>query len=598
LAVGDVAGGDLDCAPDRPLTAVIHAAGALDDGLIEALDTDRLRRVMRPKLDVAVHLHELTRELNLTEFILFSSASACLGSPGQANYAAANSFLDALAASRHADRLPALALAFGFWERETELTRHLTTADGRRVAPIDTVPMTDQLGLELIDLARDTHEPMLVPVQLDMAKLRDRARLGILPPILSGLVRTRPPRAAAGEHAFAAGAAENGGGDRRVAPEVIRAEIAASLGYQSAAAVDAEVTFLELGFDSLVSLELRKRLQAITGLSLSAKMMLDHPTPAALIDHLQGLLNGSDGSATEPSPQMAANGANGQAATGRLTEMFRRAHQLRKLKDGLALAEAAAALRPRFGVSHTEEQAPTPIPLAKGERDPILFCIPSLVASSGPHEYARFAKSFENGREVVAVPAPGFRSDELLPSTLEAAAGAQTEAIKTYAGSRRVALVGFSTGGLLAYAVARECTREGIAPTAVVLIDSYTMDTMWRIADPVFDRMLAGEAPESLVTDETLTAMGMYLGMLSTWTPDEPVAPTLLVTAGDPMPGLASIGDWTATWKLRHSAVELPGSHFTILEDHSDTTARVVEEWLVRHPKRIEMRHRFWRFLR
>ena len=214
---------------------------------------------------------------------------------------------------------------------------------------------------------------------------------------------------------------------------MIRAEIAASLGYESAAAVDAELSFLELGFDSLVSLELRNRLQAITGLSLSAKMMLDHPTPAALIDHLQGLLNGSDGSATESKPRVTANGANGNAATGRLTEMFRRAHQLRKLKNGLALAEAAAGLRPRFGVSHTEEQAPTPIPLARGERDPILFCIPSLVASSGPHEYARFAKSFENGREVVAVPAPGFRSDELLPSTLEAVAGAQAAAIKSYA---------------------------------------------------------------------------------------------------------------------------------------------------------------------
>jgi acyl transferase domain-containing protein/acyl carrier protein len=582
---------------ERPLTTVIHAAGALDDGMVDALDGERLRRVMRPKLDAAIHLHELTQDLDLSEFILFSSASACLGSPGQANYAAANSFLDALAAARHADGLPALALAFGFWERETELTRRLTTADGRRVGPVDTLPMSDELGLELIHTARQTNQPMLVPLRLDMAKLRDRVRLGMLPPILSGLVRSRLPRAAAAERALTGEMTDNGGADRRrVGSEDIRAEIAASLGYASAAAIDPEMSFLELGFDSLVSLELRKRLQAITGLSLSAKMMLDHPTPAALIDYLQGLLDGSDGAAATSTAQVVTNGANGGAAAGTLTQMFRRAHQLGKLKNGLALAEAAAGLRPRFGLSHTETQAPTPIPLAQGGHDPIVFCVPSLVATSGPHEYARFAKSLQNRREVVAVPAPGFRSDELLPSTLEAVAGAQAAAIKSYAKDRSVALVGFSTGGLLAYAVAGECAREGIAPTAVVLIDSYTMDTIWRIADPIFDRMLADEASESMVSDETLTAMGAYLGLLSRWAPEEPVAPTLLVKAGDPIPGVTGLGDWTATWVSRSAAVELPGSHLTILEDHADTTARVVDDWLNRHPRSREPRQRFRRF--
>ena len=433
--------------------------------MIDTLDAERLQRVMAPKLDAAIHLHELTRDLDLSEFILFSSASACLGSPGQANYAAANAFLDALAAERHADGLPALALAFGFWERETELTQHLTTADGRRAGPLDTLPLSDDHGLELINTARHTNQPMLVPLRLDMAKLRDRARLEILPPILSGLVRKRLRRAAAGERAFAARVGDNGAADRRrVGPDAIRAEIAASLGYQSAAAVDMELSFLELGFDSLVSLELRKRLQAITGLGLSARMMLDHPTPAALVEHLQGLLGGSDGGGTESTPTVPATAANGNGTSGTagtLGEMFRRAYQLRKLRNGLALAEAAAGLRPRFGVSHTEEQAPTPIVLARGDADPIVFCIPSLVASSGPHEYARLAKGFGNRHDAVALPAPGFRSDELLPSTLEAVAGAQAAAIKRYADGRPVALVGYSTGGLLAYAVARPVRPGG-----------------------------------------------------------------------------------------------------------------------------------------
>src|SRR5262249_28032762 len=155
--------------------------------------------------------------------------------------------------------------AFGFWERETELSQHLTTEDGRRAAgSLDILPMSDELGLELIHTARRTHQPMLVPMRLDMAKLRNRVRLGMLPPILSRLVRTRLPRAAAAGRAFASHTTDNGGADRRrVGSEEIRAEIAASLGYSSAAAIDTQLSFLELGFDSLVSLELRKRLQAI-----------------------------------------------------------------------------------------------------------------------------------------------------------------------------------------------------------------------------------------------------------------------------------------------------------------------------------------------
>src|SRR5207249_3653987 len=131
----------------------VHAAGALDDGLVTALNEERLRRVMTPKLDAAVHLHELTRELELSEFILFSSAAAAVGSPGQANYAAANAFLDALAAVRRAEGLPALSLAFGVWERVTGMVEHLATADGMRAGPLDMLPMPDELGLELIDRA-------------------------------------------------------------------------------------------------------------------------------------------------------------------------------------------------------------------------------------------------------------------------------------------------------------------------------------------------------------------------------------------------------------------------------------------------------------
>ena len=220
------------------------------------MDGERLRRVMRPKVDAAIHLHELTRELPLSEFIpLFSSAAACLGSPGQGNYAAANAFLDALAAARQAEGLPALSLAFGFWERVTELTQHLTTADGRRAGPLGLLPMSDELGLDLVDTARTAGKPMLAPMRLDLAKLAARARAGhtcrwssaTSCESVRGAWQRSPP--AAGRQARAMGA---GWGRGRSAPRSPRPSAT-----QSPAALDLHLTFLELGFDSLVSLELR-----------------------------------------------------------------------------------------------------------------------------------------------------------------------------------------------------------------------------------------------------------------------------------------------------------------------------------------------------
>ncbi len=151
---------------------------------------------MTPKLDAALHLHELTAGLELSEFVLFSSAAAAVGSPGQANYAAANAFLDALAAARRAEGLPGVSLAFGLWERVTGMSEHLATEDGLRGGPLGMLPMPDDLGLELIDRARKADEPLLVPMLLDLGQLGARARSGVLPPIFSALVRA-PARASA-----------------------------------------------------------------------------------------------------------------------------------------------------------------------------------------------------------------------------------------------------------------------------------------------------------------------------------------------------------------------------------------------------------------
>ena len=583
---------------EHPLTGIVQAAGHAANSLVASMTAEQVDHVLAPKLDAALNLHELTRDIDLDLFVLCSSMAATFGGPGQGNYAAANAFLDALAEQRCARGLAGNSVEWGIWEgvgkaRTLEgsleqLLRQMSGSSGFR-------PFSAELGLELFDGALATAVPIVLasPYRLDV--IREEVRRGTAPRLMSGLVRSRSLTVATNGHGSLKQRLSQAGDEnrRRLVVDETRAQIATALGYASPESLQMELSFLELGFDSLVGLELRKRLQAVTGLSLPATMMFDHPTPAALVDYLDGLLNGPSGDRPSANLQPESEAANRHGAGGSgLTAMFRRAHQLGKIRDGIALAEAAARLRPRFGLSHADGEAPTVIPLAKGESDPILFCFPSLVASAGPHEYARFAKRFQGRRDVVAVPAPGFAPEELLPSTLEAAVCAQIAAVRRYAEGRPFALVGYSTGGLLAYAVASECIREGLAPTAVVLIDSYTMDAVWRVTDPVFDRMLTSEGPHPAVSDETLTAMGAYLAMLSTWSPGEPVAPTLLVRACDSMTGVDRNGEWQANWTPRHTDVEVSGSHLTILEERADATARAIDEWLVRGSGNGERRER------
>ncbi len=561
--------------PERPLTAVAHAAAALDDGVITALDGERLHRVFAPKLDGAVHLHELTRDLELSDFILFSSAASRLGNPGQASYAAANAFLDALAHARRAEGLPGLSLAFGFWERVTELTEGLSTADGKRVGPVDLLPMSDDLGLDLIDAARAADRPMLAPMVIDREALRRRARSGTLQPILSELV----PAAPAPEQREAAPERSDS------LPDAIRAAVARSLGYDSPARLDSQISFVELGVDSLVALELRNQLQTLTGLDLPTTLVFDHPTPAALITHLQAGVAGvgANGGAADHGDDTARNLGSGGAAGPHgadqpLSAMFRRAHRLGRLEDGVALVEAAARLRPRFGLSHAEEQAPGVLRLSEGLEEPILICVPSVIATAGPHEFTRFARGFEGRREVGAVSNPGYAQGDLLPSSIEAAAATQAVAVERHAAGRPFVLVGYSTGGLLAYAVADQCARDGVGPAAVVLVDSYPADAMHRLTVPVLERMLEAGRAQPELTDETLTAMVAYLGMLREWHPPAPAAPTLLVTAAQHLTGVN--GTNGASWPHRDATIEVAADHLTILEEHADASGRAIEEWL------------------
>nr|WP_254898247.1 type I polyketide synthase [Kitasatospora sp. NA04385] len=291
---------------DRPLSAVVHAAGVLDDGTVESLTPERMRRVLRPKVDAALNLHDLTRELPLSAFVLFSSASATVGNAGQGNYAAANAFLDALAQHRRALGLPAQSLAWGLWARRSTMTGTLSATDLRRMSRGGTAAIDSEEGLALFDAALTLDEPLLVPVKIDLGRLRTAARTGPVPALLSALVPGAARRPASG-----ADAAEADSLRRRLAaltPEdrlaalldLVRGRVADVLGHGGAGAVDPDQAFKDLGFDSLTSVELRNRLSAATGRRLPATLVFDHPTPAAVAAHLAGRLapDGPTGPAT------------------------------------------------------------------------------------------------------------------------------------------------------------------------------------------------------------------------------------------------------------------------------------------------------------
>ncbi len=273
---------------EQPLSVVVHAAAVLDDGLLDVLSEERLERVLAPKVDGAWHLHELTRELDLRAFVLFSSVASTFGSPGQANYAAANAFLDALAVHRRAQGLPAVSMAWGPWAQETSMTGQLAEGDLARMARAGIGALSSEQGLELFDRACEQDEALVLPLRLDRAALRVRASAGELPALLQGLIRVPARRAAGGpDRSLAqrlAGAPE--AERERVVLELVRSQTAAVLNHAGPAAVGARRAFKELGFDSLAAVELRNRLAAATGLQLAATVVFDHPTPVALSEHI------------------------------------------------------------------------------------------------------------------------------------------------------------------------------------------------------------------------------------------------------------------------------------------------------------------------
>ncbi|MHA7702014.1 amino acid adenylation domain-containing protein [Mycobacterium sp. ML4] len=274
------------------LRGVIHAAGVLDDAVVSELTGEQLATVLGGKADAAWHLHRLTADVELDAFVMFSSAAGVLGALGQANYAAANAVLDALARKRHCDGLPATSLAWGYWETASAMTAHLDAVDQARFTRNNLTPITIEHGLALFDAALASRQPNLIPTPFNTRALARQARHGALPVILSALTTAR-------RHASTIAPADTL--IRQLARQTPQQQLAtlnalvatttaAVLAHPDPTALDPDLPFRDLGMDSLSALEFRNTLTRHTGLPLPATLAFDHPTPAATAQHLAGLL--------------------------------------------------------------------------------------------------------------------------------------------------------------------------------------------------------------------------------------------------------------------------------------------------------------------
>ncbi|PWI13683.1 DNA-binding protein [Streptomyces sp. Act143] len=571
-----------------PLTAVFHLAGVVDDGVVDGLTPERLADVLAPKADAAWHLHEATKDLGLSAFVLYSSAAGVLGRPGQANYAAANGFLDALARHRTARGLPAQSLAWGPWATADDdgmaarVAPHRLTDGGVRT-------VGEEEGVDLLDRALRTPEPVLVPIALDLTALG----AATAPPVLTDLLPRRPATTQATAPDGTPAAQAPGAWRERLAAvptderqavlaELLRAEMALVLGFPDAAALPAERAVTELGFDSLTAVQFRNRLSAFTRVRLAASVVFDHPTLPELAAHvyeaLRQVLPDTEADAEDPAPTPAD-----EASPYRFGLLYHQVLRERGPLEAMGLRYLASHALPSFSVPDGPRHAVAPVRLARGT-GPTLLYIPDYLT---PYHRVPtgLAKQFDGERDLFLLEHPGFGVRRAVPDGPAALVRTHVDTVRSLSVNGPVVLVGHCAGGVIAHAVARELALAGAPPVGLVLLDAHT-GVLRRDDARALALMAAGaELPDDVVAefdDSLLIAGGGYARVLENWEPEPSPVPTLLVR-GRPTAQMLRVdpaADWRPRWPLPHEAVDVPGDHYTLVHHDADTTAAAMRTWL------------------
>ena len=563
----------------HPLTGVVHTAGVLDDGLVDALTPERLEKVLRPKVDGAWHLHQATRDLDLAVFALYSSVANVMGAAGQGNYAAANAYLDALAARRRAEGLPAVSLAWGPWAQDSGMTSGLSEAAMERIARSGMPPLAPEQGLALFEEALARDEALLVPMYVNPAGQRAH---GPVAPLLRGVL-TEAPTAVPGEKDAVTVLDRL----RNAAPEAREAMIrdlvvgtsAALLGHPDASAVDADKDFLELGFDSLIAVELRNRLGELLDLKPAGSVVFDSKTPANLARTLLADL----GTLRGPAAPSAGTGAAADPSDT-VFGLFKESVSTGKVMKGLNLLTAVANLRPMFQTPDELAEPPAPVTLARGPALPKLICISAPGATAGVHMYARLAAQLRGKRHVSALPLVGFERGEPLPKDTAAAVGWVAESVLHASDGEPFCLVGHSSGGTLAYfaAAVLEQTR-GITPEAVIMLDTLSLryDTTEGMD---FDAVTTNyfttmESPAVNMNSARLSAMAHWFVRI-TDTGLHPTVPKLLIRCGREVDGTEFTTTGQEVFVPTDEIRVVPTDHMAMVKEDAALTAEVIEDWL------------------
>ncbi|ARQ71874.1 type I polyketide synthase [Streptomyces marincola] len=373
--------------------------------------------------------------------------------------------------------------------------------------------------------------------------------------------------------------------------DLVATHVAAVLGHPTTEAVEAALGLPELGFDSLAAAELRGSLHEATGVPLAAAAVFEHPTLDALAAHLRAGLDAAAG----PAPA-------GGAASGTLTGLAARAAAQGRAAEFQELLAVAARFRTSFTAA-APPAGPAAVRLARGGDGPALLCFPSFATRSGAQQYARLAAA-RRGHDIWALPAPGFTGDEPLPADLDALTALHAAEAERRAEGRPFVLVGHSAGGWIAHAVAARMERTGPPPLAVLLLDSYWPGSavLPLIQADIAGRLGPGAAPDTgggagqagpsrqdPWDDTCLTAMGGYARLFADWRPTALATPVLHLAAAGPLPGFPTEG-WRSSWPPAHRADQAPGDHFTLLTEHSDTTARAIGDLLTGLPEAARAR--------
>ena len=266
---------------------------------------------------------------------------------------------------------------------------------------------------------------------------------------------------------------------------------------------------------------------------------------------------------------------------GTLTRLLRRAHAAGRVLEAVSLLTAASRFTPAFATPADLPSPPRRLLVSEGTALPVLICVPSFLVGSGPHQFVRLATAFQERSRTSALVLPGFDRDGQVPATWGAAVEALSAAVLTAAAGSPYVLMGHSIGGVVAHAVAAHLESLGSRASGVVLVDTidpsparHDTSLEWAMG-AVLDR----DADGLVVTDEGLLAMGAWLRVFEEWRPVDVAAPVLQVSAELPIAPGSPV--WSA-WDVADAVVRVEADHFSVLEEHAGTAAKLIEAWLPR----------------